>query len=587
MVKSVLDQITFIDKKLLPLFEIKSVVDYINVIYFDALKKNTNILESINKLIDEFRNIFPSKEFSLHKTNYIIKTHEQLFSLLKKCLEITSIPYEISKPNGNKYLRLISTNNLLEEYIKMNYKNTELRNSTENLLYEKDTSFIPSISNHDEISNMYNMYNMYDMIDDEILKQTNLMEKNISKFEIKSMYVDDITTKVKKEWSTTFFIDICVKPSILLNLEHYLLDSSNIKSIVIIAVSTDPSNISDMEFVKNFKCNSTIVIGGLDINPGILVNSGNNLLYDKMIIIRDLLQHHNIKLRLNTKSLTELPTSVLFCMTITYVDFYAEFNKLLANPYDGLKQHILDKNNNHNMYSTLNGMGTISFEEFTVLDDFNLLRAGKKIKPTPSEIIYDEKIMPPKIIFDGEKYILGKYIGFKNNTDITYNPLLLMKDDKYDFTTFVQKDCENNYSSFYTMYKKTYKYVLVQDIIRIADTITLLSFKIPNKIDISRLSAKIIYDKKNCKFEQLENLTLIYDDNNFIKINEINDINQLNLIGSKDGLKLILTYESDTHNNVFFSLNENVEFLTTYVYWNSEPRKEMAYNCSNFFVIEN
>lgn len=134
MVKSVLDQITFIDKKLLPIFNIKSVVDYTNVIYFENLKKDTNVLESINKLIDEFRNIFPSKEFSLHKTNYIIKTHEQLFSLLKKSLEITSIPYEISKNDGNKYLRLISTNKLLVEYIRMHYQTTDFRNSTEKLL---------------------------------------------------------------------------------------------------------------------------------------------------------------------------------------------------------------------------------------------------------------------------------------------------------------------------------------------------------------------------------------------------------------------------------------------------------------------
>lgn len=115
------------------------------------------------------------------------------------------------------------------------------------------------------------------------------------------------------------------------------------------------------------------------------------------------------------------------------------------------------------------------------------------------------------------------------------------------------------------------------------------SFKIPNLIDISELNAKIIYNGKNCNFnfKQLENLTLSYDVNNFIKINEIDDRNQLNLVGAKDGLKFILTYESDSNHNVFCTLNENVEFLTTYVLWDNKIRKEIAYEYGNFFVIEN
>lgn len=159
--------------------------------------------------------------------------------------------------------------------------------------------------------------------------------------------------------------------------------------------------------------------------------------------MNDLLEHHDLRLKLNTTSL-ELSTSVLFCMTITYVDFYSEFNKLLTNPYDELQQHILDNNNNHNMYSVKGGMAGLSYSEFIAFDDFNLLRAGKKLVPPESKIIYD-----------GEECILGKYVGFKNNIDIKYSPLLLLSPCcfKYIFSTYVQKDCENNYTSF-TTYKK-------------------------------------------------------------------------------------------------------------------------------------
>lgn len=115
--KHLKDQIKFIDVKLLPLYGFKNLLDYSQIINITDADDLTIDLDKLNELIDEFRKIFHSKNFSLHKTQYRILTKSQAICLLKTCLEITSIPHDVSLKKNKKYLRLISKNNILDDYI--------------------------------------------------------------------------------------------------------------------------------------------------------------------------------------------------------------------------------------------------------------------------------------------------------------------------------------------------------------------------------------------------------------------------------------------------------------------------------------
>lgn len=115
--KHLKNQIKFIDVKLLPLYGFKNLLDYSQIINITDSDDLTIDLDKLNELIDEFRKIFHSKNFSLHKTQYRILTKSQAICLLKTCLEITSIPHDISLKKNKKYLRLISKNNILDDYI--------------------------------------------------------------------------------------------------------------------------------------------------------------------------------------------------------------------------------------------------------------------------------------------------------------------------------------------------------------------------------------------------------------------------------------------------------------------------------------
>ena len=115
--KSIEEQIKFIDTILLPFFGIKSIIDYEST--FEITSEID--LDAFNKIIPDFRKIFPAKEFSLHKTKYIIETSNQALCILKKCMELIQLPYTIDTITKNKIsykqVRLIQTNKNLYNYI--------------------------------------------------------------------------------------------------------------------------------------------------------------------------------------------------------------------------------------------------------------------------------------------------------------------------------------------------------------------------------------------------------------------------------------------------------------------------------------
>jgi hypothetical protein len=141
--KSLKLQIEFIDKKLLVLYGFNSIIDYSHSICIGNPESIPIDLSKLNGLIDDFRKIFHAKNFSLHKTQYKIQTKSQAVCLLKTCLEITSVPFDISLKQKKKYLRLISKNNILDDYINT-HKMSENRIFQENILKESNEYNLPN-----------------------------------------------------------------------------------------------------------------------------------------------------------------------------------------------------------------------------------------------------------------------------------------------------------------------------------------------------------------------------------------------------------------------------------------------------------
>lgn len=136
--KSIEDQIRFVDKVLLPFFGIKSIIDYDSTF---EITSEINLKE-FNLIISEFRQIFPAKEFSLHKTKYKIETSNQALCILKKCMELIQLPYTIDTITKNrisfKQVRLIRTNTNLYNYIQRKMSEIRSHKLSSNLPVDKN-----------------------------------------------------------------------------------------------------------------------------------------------------------------------------------------------------------------------------------------------------------------------------------------------------------------------------------------------------------------------------------------------------------------------------------------------------------------
>lgn len=113
--KQIIEQIKFIDKTILPIFGITSVIDYKNIIYKSDI--NQEIILQLNNNMTEIKKIFPVRELYLNKTDKIT-SNAQAYNLLKKCLTITGIYFVEEIHNLKKSVRLTNKNKILEDYIK-------------------------------------------------------------------------------------------------------------------------------------------------------------------------------------------------------------------------------------------------------------------------------------------------------------------------------------------------------------------------------------------------------------------------------------------------------------------------------------
>lgn len=128
-------QIEFMDKTLLPIYGIKSVQDYSTKVSLNDIKKNKTIIQQLNDILPELKDIFPVKEFNLHKTNDKVNSDTQVYAILKKCLQLANILFDVFQDNKVNYVRLIPKNILLENYIN---KMSDIREN-KNLMLESNS----------------------------------------------------------------------------------------------------------------------------------------------------------------------------------------------------------------------------------------------------------------------------------------------------------------------------------------------------------------------------------------------------------------------------------------------------------------
>jgi hypothetical protein len=111
MVKSIEQQIIFLNRDLLPLYGIESTKDSSTVINTELLNLQGGFLDELNKLLPLVTLLYPIKKFNLHKINHMIQTIRQAFSLLVHCLEISQIPHTIwTKKHCRKNVRFLRLN---------------------------------------------------------------------------------------------------------------------------------------------------------------------------------------------------------------------------------------------------------------------------------------------------------------------------------------------------------------------------------------------------------------------------------------------------------------------------------------------
>lgn len=127
MVKSIEQQIVFLNRDLLPLYGITSTDDTNSVINTELLGYQNGFLDKVNKLLPFVTLFYPIKKFNLHKTNHTVQTLRQAFSLLVHCLEISQIPHTIwTKKHSRKNIQFLRLNT--ENYIHKTTTNLHIIN---------------------------------------------------------------------------------------------------------------------------------------------------------------------------------------------------------------------------------------------------------------------------------------------------------------------------------------------------------------------------------------------------------------------------------------------------------------------------
>ena len=327
--KSLSEQIKFLDEIFLPAYGIKSIIDYVSVVGKDNLIEN---LPKINNTIPELRKYFVANKFSLHKTDYKILTSNQAYFVLKMCLQTSAVPFEHPRLNA---LRLNKKNFVLDNYIKQKLdKMMDIHeNPNDNVVTQKieDSTVHPSTEN----DNSSDFLNLLDNCEDN---------KNIKSRSMKYYYFEPRhKTKVKKE-----------------NFYGYelKLEKKNFSKIRIKPVVKNYGSEEKIEDSMRKECTVCTIIGGNVVDECAWEKDKNVLLTKNYIMPAKLsLTYMDFSIGIDVSE--ELTRYVeFFQVEVESVEFYAQTSNRLSDCKKGFEIPI-----DNNILRFVSGMACVAYTE--------------------------------------------------------------------------------------------------------------------------------------------------------------------------------------------------------------------------------
>lgn len=462
--KSLQLQIEFIDKKLLKLYGFTGITDYKHLISISEPETSSIDINKLNEIIDEFRKVFHSKNFSLHKTQYKILTKSQAICLLKTCLEITSVPFDVSLKKNKKYLRLISKNNILDNYInklKMAENQNFIQNSNIEILSQSNE--IPSEPTPFSNPN-YFLNNKNNQSGNESYKLNikNKIQSSLNGTEIvgykehiylSNMSKDVLNNSIKKKNKFEYYSlpnKLFENGQIKINMKDYDLADKTLKSFCIKFISKEFNSqpiISEyfiVEIVKNIVFEVKIGENYSYNWCGNFFNEVNCIIDDIILPLGNLIYDNVIVNLKNLNSLIGFMDNLYLVISGEYVEFYSEIEKHLKNSI--IEQNFYCSGKGYNILRIMSGMAGNAYTDFLDLDRFNFFKDIKYLNENSNS-----------------NNSLSININIKNKNDINQesnlflgNPIIYRDIEGFEITTFVS---DFNYENLKKPFEYGYKFV--------------------------------------------------------------------------------------------------------------------------------
>ena len=577
--KTLDSQIKFIDIQLLPLFEINGIIDYEKVIYVSNPNKNNINITKFNELITEFKEVFHAKNFSLHKTNYKIETKNQAVCVLKKCLEVASVPFSIFFKSKEKCMRLIPENKILINYIKT-------KEMSENRTYGEKSEFQTNEIYQDEMAE--------DVSDEELLALYNKKKciRSISKEDIndniKKTYNHEITIPCHDLLRSENFND-CLE----IDFKSYDLQNKNYSSIELDLCFKSYNDVSMMKFTENImeEMYYMITCGGGCIIESKFYNNKNLLFSNNVILLSQYLAYHSVQIRLcKISKIQHILKYLEIKIKCKCVTFYNTLHDKLKLDSTMTEQLIYDEySKKYNVIRTMSGMSGIIYAEYFPTQQFYKFlntntntNNNKKTNNTYAPIIKKKSDIYDEEIIKGNAIKINNIDGFNITNANELAPIKTISMYDYDFATWEQHSEMLSDSLFYYKQNKKNKIIHTYSINlspNMCDTISDLNIIIPKLSEIKEQLQSVtfhthtgytgfsrnLFEQKDSTFSA--NWAIV---NDMLKFNL--DNKHINIIGMT--YKLTLTFVNECYDRQI-SDNYIVLFMRKFM-WNYKYRKALA-----------
>ncbi len=477
--KSLKEQIEFIDTKLLVLYGFNGITDYTHSISMTDPELNKVDLVKLNELIPEFRKVFHAKNFSLHKTEYKIQTESQAVCLLKTCLEVTSIPFDVSLKKNKRTLRLISTNNILENYINTK-KMSENGTFTNSTIYsipngstlnksELNPKMVikPWISDgQDEFTQDVYSLKKIEPSPDTIVKpwlgstiepaSPSQKEYQVPETITKEMLNDSIKTRISLDVSIgldskSIYQIHQMKKNILIDLKGYGLGDKSISSCLVKIKSKviGGKPVISQEFIDSIVTDIKYELYVGRVQPVYSDNfvNGQDIISSNLIIVNKCIQYDQVTLLLfNLDKISNYLDMLEIELSVTHVKFYVGMENKLTSKYFIIQQIV--HNGLYNDLRILHGLAGLAYAQNLSEQDYLSYQSGKIVE---SKTKYLDDLI--------EKSGAKVFKGFGIPSDLTGLELV-----KYDEELF--KSVENGYiTNKYDFITWTNKHVIPSDVL--------------------------------------------------------------------------------------------------------------------------